>query len=273
MSDRMQWEKFWYRDFADDLRRSPLSVRGFWLFALMEMWSQGKSEIWATLNEWARICSCTATEVGESIKFLEANNICEVTYASNSGQDDVKLKNRRLKREEKAREYNRLAKRKERGIINGQGKVKNKSIKCPGGEEKKNRRIYKEPLIIGQEKTAAFFEKNCTDEQRHKIEVLTLELTPTWNTASKFVIDHILNAHPEAILYALNEVKNRKPEHPYQYAKIIIDRESKNFRAADFDKSDRENRVDFGEIVNNLKKLQNGIKQATPINVEAKVKT
>jgi len=145
MSDRLQWEKFWYRDFCDDLKRVPLDTRGFWIFALSEMWGQTKSEITGSFDDFSRICSCTPEEAEKAISELNEYDICDVIFStkthnnkdgSNGSQVDVKLRNRRLNKEEDLREYNRLAKQRWR-----ENALKKENVKAKSPVEDRGKRI------------------------------------------------------------------------------------------------------------------------------------
>jgi len=120
MSSRMEWEKFWYRDFCDDLRPVALATRGFWIFCLAKMWGDGGvGEITATYEEFARIAGCSVAEAELCIKELEDLGICDVVHATkvlnfDATQDKhiyneyLTVINRRLKKYENKRKTDRL---------------------------------------------------------------------------------------------------------------------------------------------------------------------
>lgn len=121
MSNRMPWEKFWYRDFCDDLRRVSLAARGFWIFCLSEMWSNGgRAEITGSYTYFSRLFSCSETEVKSAVFELQEHKICDIAFSTREQKNDsygnadyieeITLRNRRLKREEKYRENARLRK-------------------------------------------------------------------------------------------------------------------------------------------------------------------
>jgi hypothetical protein len=97
------------------------------------------------------------------------------------------------------------------------------------------------------------FERNTTPEQVHQVEVLALELQDYWRQATNWVKNHILNAHPEAIIYTLEEIKKHRPPNPFQYAETILARQSGNFREQDFIVKGKG--VNFGDLVEKLRKV------------------
>jgi len=151
MSDRMQWEKFWYRDFCDDLRSASLSTKGFWIFCLSEMWGNGgKGEITGSIKDFSKWCGCEETEAQTAINELKDRNICEVILASRNSDvtaisqgfiDDITLRNRRLKREEIIRENNRLRKQRWNEKQKRKDSGTEKEHQSDAQEDKKNRRI------------------------------------------------------------------------------------------------------------------------------------
>lgn len=160
MSNRMQWEKFWYRDFCDDLRSVSLSTKGFWIFCLSEMWGGGgNGEITGSIKDFSRWCGCDENEAKNSIEELKDRNICDVIFSSRHVDvtsisqgfiDDITLRNRRLKKDEKIREnarlrrqrWNEKQKRDAEETSNGTPMERPKDAV----EEKKNRRIEENTL-------------------------------------------------------------------------------------------------------------------------------
>ena len=97
------------------------------------------------------------------------------------------------------------------------------------------------------------FQKNCTEEQRQKIERLALELQEFWRTATNWVRENILTAHPDAIILTLQEIDKHRPAYPKQYADTILERESQNFRERDAIQKHEKRKLDpiasIGEIL------------------------
>jgi len=100
------------------------------------------------------------------------------------------------------------------------------------------------------------FKRNCTEEQRHKIEELTMKLTPYWRTCQKWIKDNILTAHPEAIIQTLDRIDQYRPANPYEYANKIISVEHGNFNERDFSLKAEEGKADFKAILDDLKRRQ-----------------
>ena len=80
MADRMQWEKFWYRDFCDDLKICSAQTRGFWISFLSYLWGNGGiGEFTGSIEDFSRISACTTLECESAINELEIKNICAVS--------------------------------------------------------------------------------------------------------------------------------------------------------------------------------------------------
>jgi hypothetical protein len=96
------------------------------------------------------------------------------------------------------------------------------------------------------------FIPNCSEEQRHQIETLTMELTPTWHQCPSTVKNHILTAHPEAIIKALTAIKNNQVADKYKYFEKIISIESGNLRAADYSAEQQKINAEFAITAENF---------------------
>jgi hypothetical protein len=106
------------------------------------------------------------------------------------------------------------------------------------------------------------YEKNCTAEQRQRIEELTMILTPTWRLCHKWVKDNILTAHPDSIILALKTILEKETTGDlYAYANKIVSVQSGNLREKDFQQKEQNSNVDFSGLVENMKKLQDSVEK------------
>lgn len=114
------WFKFeWARWLgARDLHRCSLETRGFWIecIALME-----EAETWfleGTMAELANLIGCSPVIVKRSVDDLERNNAAEImrtkVQKNAKSQEIVKIVSRHILKRVNLKEYNKLAKRKER---------------------------------------------------------------------------------------------------------------------------------------------------------------
>ena len=144
------WFKFeWQKWLGDrELHRCSLETRGFWIecIALME-----EAETWlleGTIAELANLIGCSPSVAKRCIDDLEANNAAKIlrtkVQKSAKSQDLVKVVSRRLLKRYNLREYNRLAKQKEREKRNvkpvSNPISKDKSLREERIEEKKELR-------------------------------------------------------------------------------------------------------------------------------------
>lgn len=108
--------QFYVKDWLSDpqLRLTSASTRGIWIDLLCFMWSSNKKGVLDLDKE--KICRLTGAAMGEVDKFLdEAKGIefCDISVTNNGL---LRICNRRMKREEKYRENNRLRQAKYRAL-------------------------------------------------------------------------------------------------------------------------------------------------------------
>ena len=250
MSDRLQWEKFWYRDFCDDLKRVPLDARGFWIFALSEMWGQTKSEITGSFEDFSRICSCTPDEAEKAISELSEYDICDVIFStktynnkdgSNGSQINVKLRNRRLNKEEDLREYNRLAKQRWRENALKKENVKAKSPVEDRGKRIEDRRIKEGAqqgslTLPSKDELENFSEPKLLKQIEEISEKLYREnIFPKVNTFVNLLKKKKKNLR--AILHTLCRIYLSKPEEPWPFGLKISETENGKYNARDYEKT------------------------------------
>lgn len=100
--------QFYPNDWLGDveLQAASSSSRGIWINALCRMWhSKTKGEIHGDETMLSRILSCTKEELAVFFREAEALGFC---YVSRNPNGILTLRNRRMYREEKEREANRL---------------------------------------------------------------------------------------------------------------------------------------------------------------------
>lgn len=123
MADRMQWEKFWYRDFADEMKKISPGATGLWIKILCEMWGNGrKGDLGGTITEFARIGGCIDEDTAGFIEELSLAGVIDLIDADTEMiTNDFKktlndgfmiIRCRRLKKEEKYNESHKLSQKK-----------------------------------------------------------------------------------------------------------------------------------------------------------------
>lgn len=162
MADRMQWEKFWYRDFMDDVRMCSPGARGVWISILSELWGNGRSgDLVADFSDFGRISGCQDSDeqIENYIGELWAKGVIDlIDPATNSEMTDETYKDkrkynglitvrcRRLKKEERDKENNRMRQERfnQKRNNNGQITVQKKEDRRKKIEEE--RKEIKAPL-------------------------------------------------------------------------------------------------------------------------------
>lgn len=154
------WFKFEWAAWLNDreLHRCSLETRGFWIecIALME-----ESESWfveGTMQQIANLIGCTPAVAKRCIDDLVFNKAAEIVK---NGQN-VKVASRRLMKAYNLREYNKLAKRKERAKKNvnvpSSGHSKDKSFRVLEEEREEEKRgdtpatfepsVFEHPAVV-----------------------------------------------------------------------------------------------------------------------------
>ncbi len=133
MAKGMAYEKFWYKNFADDVRGVSLAAKGMWIMLLCEMWRQGVDRLNMEPEQFGRLVGARPTPHGTQIDgdpeplslLLELGNskVCDLEWDKKHEDADgdpciLTVLCRRLARElpqrEKDRENAKLRKREER---------------------------------------------------------------------------------------------------------------------------------------------------------------
>ena len=106
MSDKMPWMQFYPSDWSRDTTPLSLAARGAWITIVCEMWhSKKRGKLSLTLAGYCRLLGAPAPEVMAVIEELTQTEVCENLTRSNK---NITLVCRRMRREEKKRQANRL---------------------------------------------------------------------------------------------------------------------------------------------------------------------
>lgn len=184
-------DQFYYGDWLRDveLQMSSSATRGIWMNALARMWfAEKKGELKGTEEKLARFLNATDVEFDVFLKEAEMLLFC---YLSRNGNGIITLRNRRMYREEKKRESNRLRQErfKKKPKSNGQGNARitppsssssSSLLKKKENKERKSASLfvkfweaYPKKKSKGQAEKA--FAKTKPDEQLLAIMLATIE--------------------------------------------------------------------------------------------------
>lgn len=110
-----------YNDLYTDIVEHPNDIAGAWVKILCQIWSKGvKGGIEGTWLNISRIIGENEARTREILAYISEYKIADVNIC----QRKVKITCRRLEKEHKTREYNRLKKRESRAKVNCQEPVK-----------------------------------------------------------------------------------------------------------------------------------------------------
>ncbi|MCC6273684.1 MAG: hypothetical protein IT572_09495 [Deltaproteobacteria bacterium] len=106
--------QFYSGDWLKDAQLSMCSPasRGVWIDALSAMHVSATSSLTGTVEQLARVCRCSVSDMQSAIDDLKSTNTANIRLHADGR---VTLESRRFAREHKDRENNNLRKRKERG--------------------------------------------------------------------------------------------------------------------------------------------------------------
>ena len=111
MAIKMPWMKFYPKDWLGDpqLSQCKPSTRGIWMDAVSAMHANGRTgQLEGEIEALTRICRCTPDELMAACRELKATKTAEIRIANAK----ITLENRRMKREENARQQSR-----NRGVV------------------------------------------------------------------------------------------------------------------------------------------------------------
>jgi len=126
MASKLPWRKFYYKDFTVDTQVLSVEACGAWIriLAFMNRDDDPTGSETLPLDGWAKVIGAdeekTAvilTELG-SKHVAQINDGCDMSHNVTKSHSDVTVMSRRLVREHKGRDSNRLRKQKQRRHIN-----------------------------------------------------------------------------------------------------------------------------------------------------------
>ena len=223
------------------LQMCSSSTKGIWIdFLCFMYWEKSSGVLEGTYDELRSLARATKGDFDFFLVEAERHKFCDISRTcrnlSTDVTDEIRIINRRINREEKKKEYDRLRKRKERGVrensdtcpeVVKRHSISN-SISNSISSNKNNAEADKSVLLNSQHWTTKI------GEQLNKIEPIRnslCELVKKRNIDFKVdqfiqrqIKDHI---HPKAILLALQGLLKKAtskdpPDSYFGYAKGII---------------------------------------------------
>jgi len=103
--------QFYPNDWTHDMQEHSLEIRGAWITILCTLWwAATKGEATKQVNQWARILGVNEPECERILEYICSVNIADVTKCNG----DVTVVSRRMVREFKARQDNKLRQQRHR---------------------------------------------------------------------------------------------------------------------------------------------------------------
>lgn len=98
--------QFYPNDWSRDLEEHPLEIEGAWIRICCKLWwAETRGQLKRTPDQWAKVLRVDATECDRILNYIEEWKIGDV---SRNGNGEVTLISRRMMRDDKDRELNRL---------------------------------------------------------------------------------------------------------------------------------------------------------------------
>ena len=113
---------FYGMDWMRDLEEYPLEIEGAWIRIVIKLhFSDTRGSLTRNVNQWARILRVDNSEALRILNTIKDEKIGDVTFCHNQNNSDVTIACRRMLREEKAKEKNRIRQKRHRstGQYNG----------------------------------------------------------------------------------------------------------------------------------------------------------
>jgi hypothetical protein len=248
--------QFYFGDWRRDtqVQMAGMETRGVWFEMLCCMWdSPTRGLIEGDLNSLARLLGCDLEILFRSLNEIIKLKIGEVSNDNGEnvtkalhvmeGNFFVTIKNRRMYREEKNRENNRLRVQKYRAKRKGNGDVMVPSSSSSSSSISSSS-ISKKASPVINELLGKNFQNNISDFAlpliKEKIidiaEILKVE--KIFENVDKFILDlYDENLNPRTILHALIRCYLKRPDSPKAYCRKIISIEDGNYNERDHQKS------------------------------------
>lgn len=220
------WFKFEWNDWLQDEQLSlcSLETQGFWLRCVCVLHRSDRYELTGTIDGMRRLLGCLPEELTRCMNELKSTGAADVRF----GNGEVSIKSRRLEREHKARESNRLyvAKHREKDgckvDVRTQSKSKSKELEK---EKKKEGNpasddLGKDLVIIQTE--SALKTDLTLEEKRTVAEAVPGAFALDWGTYLKARVMKLGKGKPreyliQALGYALTDYRR---DHKKEYERL-----------------------------------------------------
>ena len=107
--------QFYAMDWMRDLEEHPLEIEGAWIRIICKLWfSNKRGSLTRTADQWARILRVDNSEALRILTKLKDEKIADVTFCHTESNGDITVECRRMIRDEKTREYNRIRQQRHR---------------------------------------------------------------------------------------------------------------------------------------------------------------
>lgn len=104
--------QFYWNDWARDLEEHPLEIEGAWIRICSKLWySETRGELRKTLDQWGRILRISPEDALRVLRYIKEEQIGTIPNDLTEPNGKITVICRRMVREEKIRESNRLRQR------------------------------------------------------------------------------------------------------------------------------------------------------------------
>jgi len=218
--------QYYWGDWLNDweLQLASSATRGIWANALARMWySSVRGEMIATPEKFTQLLNCTLTEMGTFLSEAEALLFC---YVLRNDDGTITLRNRRMYREARAKESNRLRQEKYR-----ERRKDNNEITPPSSVFS----LQSSKIIAKADKSEHFtkkiLNKGYPDDLPKKIIKLCKELSGDKFNPYQWVQMNS-DGHPKALLSVLEDLKKQgklvKSKWPYAEKVLLVKNQNHN---------------------------------------------
>jgi len=101
--------QFYPSDWSRDLEEHPLEIEGAWIRICCKLWwAEERGKLSKTLIQWARILRINIEKTEEILGYIKNEKIGEVSCENPKPNGNITIISRRMRKDEKDRELNRL---------------------------------------------------------------------------------------------------------------------------------------------------------------------
>ena len=112
---KLPYIEFYPNDWTHDLQEHPLDVQGAWMLILCKLhWSETRGQKTLKLCQWSKVLSVKEDRAADLLCYIKASSLGQVLGHIRRHNANITVISRRMIKDDKAREQNKLRQRRYR---------------------------------------------------------------------------------------------------------------------------------------------------------------